>query len=212
MLPFGSHFLKHQSLWCGRALRCHKAHNFRLEGSAFRLAPKPRPTRSLRIPPPRPSGDDEGGDYIYSQRGSSGEGSIFFEHQSLWCERALRSQKAQNLRWERSAFPRAFPHRDRLSAETTREHQNQGGGSAFGQASKPLVWTRAPLPQGSQPQVGRLCFSPSIKPKVLKDLPRYRGTSLIRNNAPSGLNIGTMPRALWRSWGGAQFVVSEIPL
>ena len=42
----------------------------------------------------------------------------------------------------------------------------------------------------------------------------YRGASLIRNNHSLGPYIRTMPRALhvWRSKGGAQFLMSEVPL
>ena len=37
----------------------------------------------------------------------------------------------------------------------------------------------------------------------------YRGTSLIRNNPSLGR---LMPRALWWSYGGGFFLVSEVPL
>ena len=40
----------------------------------------------------------------------------------------------------------------------------------------------------------------------------YRGTSLIRNNPPLGPCSRTMPRALRWSWGGGQFLVSEVTL
>ena len=40
----------------------------------------------------------------------------------------------------------------------------------------------------------------------------YRGTSLTRKRAPLGPYSRTMPRALWRSWGGWLFVMSEVPL
>ena len=36
-----------------------------------------------------------------------------------------------------------------------------------------------------------------------------RGTSLIRNRHPVGPYSRTMPRLLWRSWGGRQFLMSE---
>ena len=39
----------------------------------------------------------------------------------------------------------------------------------------------------------------------------YRGTSLMRNNAPLGPYSMTMPRALWWSWGGVLFLMSEVP-
>ena len=39
-----------------------------------------------------------------------------------------------------------------------------------------------------------------------------RGTSLIRNSAPLGPHSRTMPRALWCSWGGVLFLMSEVPL
>jgi len=41
---------------------------------------------------------------------------------------------------------------------------------------------------------------------------RYRGTSLIRNSTPLGPYGRPMPRALWRSWGGERFLMSEVPL
>ena len=40
----------------------------------------------------------------------------------------------------------------------------------------------------------------------------YRGTSLIRNRRPLGPYSRTMPRALWGSWGGGRFLMSEVPL
>ena len=40
----------------------------------------------------------------------------------------------------------------------------------------------------------------------------YRGTSLIRHCPPLGPCSRTMPRALWGSEGGEQFLVSEVPL
>jgi len=40
----------------------------------------------------------------------------------------------------------------------------------------------------------------------------YRGTSLIRNSAPLGPYIRTMPRALWWSKGAGLFLISEVPL
>ena len=43
-------------------------------------------------------------------------------------------------------------------------------------------------------------------------LPHYRGTSLIRNTPPVGPYSSLMPRALRWSWGGRQFLVSEVPL
>jgi len=36
--------------------------------------------------------------------------------------------------------------------------------------------------------------------------PDYRGTSLIRNSAPLGPYNRTIPRALWRSYGGGGFL------
>jgi len=41
---------------------------------------------------------------------------------------------------------------------------------------------------------------------------KYKGTSLIRNSAPLGPYSGTMPRALWWSWGGWLLLISEVPL
>jgi len=38
------------------------------------------------------------------------------------------------------------------------------------------------------------------------------GTSLIRNNAPLGLYSRNMPRALWWSFAGGLFLMSEVPL
>ena len=40
----------------------------------------------------------------------------------------------------------------------------------------------------------------------------YRGASLIRNCPPLGPYSRTMPRALWRSWGGRGVLVSEVTL
>ena len=40
----------------------------------------------------------------------------------------------------------------------------------------------------------------------------YRGTSLISNQPPIGPYGRSMPRALWRPWGGGLFVMSEVPL
>ena len=39
-----------------------------------------------------------------------------------------------------------------------------------------------------------------------------RGTSLIRNSAPLAPYSRNMPRALWWSWGGLLFLMSEVPL
>ena len=40
----------------------------------------------------------------------------------------------------------------------------------------------------------------------------YRDTSLIRNSADLGPYSRAMPRALWWSQGGGQFLMSEVPL
>ena len=40
----------------------------------------------------------------------------------------------------------------------------------------------------------------------------YRGTSLIRNRNPVRPYSRTMPRLLWRSWGGGRFLMSEVLL
>ena len=40
----------------------------------------------------------------------------------------------------------------------------------------------------------------------------YRGTSLIRNNRLLGPYRRTMPRVLWWSQGGGQFLMSEVTL
>ena len=40
----------------------------------------------------------------------------------------------------------------------------------------------------------------------------YRVTSLIRNSRPLGPYSRTMPRALRWSYGGGQFLLSEVPL
>ena len=40
----------------------------------------------------------------------------------------------------------------------------------------------------------------------------YRGASLIINSAPLGPYSRTMPRALWWSYGGGLFPMSEVPL
>ena len=39
-----------------------------------------------------------------------------------------------------------------------------------------------------------------------------RGTLLIRNRLPLGPYSGNMPRPLWWSWGGGQFLMSVVPL
>ena len=38
----------------------------------------------------------------------------------------------------------------------------------------------------------------------------YRGTSLIRNRHPVGPYRRTIPRLLWRSWGGGRSLMSEV--
>ena len=43
-------------------------------------------------------------------------------------------------------------------------------------------------------------------------LTRYRGASLIRNSPPLGPYSRTKPRALWWSWGGNLFLMSEVSL
>jgi len=40
----------------------------------------------------------------------------------------------------------------------------------------------------------------------------YRGTSLTRNSAPLGPYSMNMPGALWWSWGGGLFRMSEVTL
>ena len=40
----------------------------------------------------------------------------------------------------------------------------------------------------------------------------YWGTFHIFNNAPEGPYSRTMPMALWWSWGGGLFLMSEVPL
>ena len=40
----------------------------------------------------------------------------------------------------------------------------------------------------------------------------YRGTSLIINSGRLGTYSRNMPRALWQSYGGRQFLMSEVPL
>ena len=40
----------------------------------------------------------------------------------------------------------------------------------------------------------------------------YRGTSPIRNSAPLGPYSRTIPRTLWKPWGGGLFLMSEVPL
>ena len=51
----------------------------------------------------------------------------------------------------------------------------------------------------------------ALKSITLKARP-YRGTSLIRNSAPLGPYSRNMPRALWWSYGGGLFLMSEVPL
>ena len=48
-------------------------------------------------------------------------------------------------------------------------------------------------------------------PCLLRSYP-YRGTSLIRNCLLVGPYSRTMPRALWWSKGGLQFLMSDVPL
>ena len=43
-------------------------------------------------------------------------------------------------------------------------------------------------------------------------LSTHRGTSLIKDCPPIGPYSRNMHRALWRSLGGVQFVMSEVPL
>ena len=40
----------------------------------------------------------------------------------------------------------------------------------------------------------------------------YRGASLIKNSATLGSYRRAMPRALWWSYGGGLFLMSEVPL
>ena len=40
----------------------------------------------------------------------------------------------------------------------------------------------------------------------------YIGTSLIRNSTSLGPYSRTVPRALWRPYGGGLFIMSEVPL
>ena len=40
----------------------------------------------------------------------------------------------------------------------------------------------------------------------------YRGTASIRNRLPVGPYSRAMPRAIWRSWGGALFLMIQVPL
>ena len=48
--------------------------------------------------------------------------------------------------------------------------------------------------------------------KVVDPRTDYRGTSRVRISAPPGLDSRTMPKALWRPYGGLLFLVSEVPL
>jgi hypothetical protein len=48
--------------------------------------------------------------------------------------------------------------------------------------------------------------------ELFRDSWLYRGTSLIKNSAPVGPHSRTMPRALWRSYGGGLFLMSEVTL
>ena len=41
---------------------------------------------------------------------------------------------------------------------------------------------------------------------------RYRGTSIIKKRLPVGPYRCPMPRALWWSYGGGRFLISEVPL
>jgi hypothetical protein len=40
----------------------------------------------------------------------------------------------------------------------------------------------------------------------------YRDTTSIKNSTPLGPYSRTMPRALWKPWGGGLFLMSEVPL
>ena len=55
--------------------------------------------------------------------------------------------------------------------------------------------------------------APHLKQAVeLEGSNPYRGTSLMRNSADLGLCIRAMPSALWWSWGGRLFFMSEVPM
>ena len=58
------------------------------------------------------------------------------------------------------------------------------------------VGVRFLIPQG--PQTKHMCAQLYLNFE-------YRGTSLIRNNPLVGPYSRTMPRALWKSWGGGAF-------
>ena len=46
----------------------------------------------------------------------------------------------------------------------------------------------------------------------MSKVPLYRDTSLIRNRLSLGPYSRPMPRALWWSYGGGRFLMSEVPL
>ena len=54
-------------------------------------------------------------------------------------------------------------------------------------------------------------FIPQGTPRDPLEVPLYRGTSL-ENRHPVGPYSRTMPKLLWRSWGGGRFLMSEVPL
>ena len=69
-----------------------------------------------------------------------------------------------------------------------------------------------PLTGRSKTRVEVRCVESQNLRGVVLRLLKYRGASLIRNSAPPGPYSKTMPRALWWSYGGLLFLMSEVPL
>ena len=59
---------------------------------------------------------------------------------------------------------------------------------------------------------GQIQGSGGSKPRCCKQVPRYRGISLIRNSASLGPYSRTTPRNLSWSYGGELFLMSEVTL
>ena len=65
-----------------------------------------------------------------------------------------------------------------------------------------------PKPGTTHPEPGNLYPKPGTlyHPRVFQPWPLYRGTSLKRSRHPVGPYSRTVPRLLWRSWGGGGFL------
>ena len=94
----------------------------------------------------------------------------------------------RNISKQRTSFPKSYTLCLTLNAKTEMSIKNWGAGCTTTSTS---------------------C---SGKALTLSRSGTYRGTSLIRNSAPPGPYSGNMSRALWWSWGGGRFLMSEVPL